>query len=237
MGRIEALLWDIDGTLLNFAASERAGIRNSFAAFGLGPCSDALLEEYSAINTRYWEMLERGECTKRETMIGRFVEFFGLHGISADPEAFNDDYQRRLPETIVFNDDGLAVLKALSHTFRQYAVTNGNRPVQRKKLNDSGMIDVFDGVFISDEVGCEKPSIEYFSHVLKAIGLRPEQTMIIGDSLTSDMLGGARIGAVCCWYNPSHKPLPEDLPIPYVIDDLRVLLTLSDKLVSEADER
>ena len=77
---IKAVLWDIDGTLLNFEAAEKAAINRCFASHGMGICTDEMLERYVKINRKYWEALERGELTKPEVLIGRFVEFFEAEG-------------------------------------------------------------------------------------------------------------------------------------------------------------
>ena len=221
MGKqIRVLLWDIDGTLLDFNASERAGIRNTFSDFGLGECTDEMLSVYSRINNKHWEMLERGECTKHETMVQRFVEFFALYGIETDVEAFNDTYQRRLPETIVFRPHAWETVTALSGRYRQACITNGNLPVQLRKLRDSGLIRVFDRVFISDEVGCEKPSTAFFSAVLLAMDCSPDEALVIGDSLSSDILGANRSGIPCVWYNPEGKPQKPGIRADRIISDL-----------------
>ena len=86
MAQIKVIFWDIDGTLLNFEVAEESAIRKGFAAFGLGPCSDAMLAEYSTINRTYWQRLERGEITKQAVLEGRFQEFFSLHGL--DPVSY-----------------------------------------------------------------------------------------------------------------------------------------------------
>ena len=236
MKSIRALLWDVDGTLLDFLASERAGIRKTFEVFGLGPCTDAMLAVYDPINAKHWQKLERGECTKRETMVNRFIEFFAQYGIETDAEAFNDEYQRRLPDTILFHPHGWEVLTVLSHVYRQYCITNGNLPVQRRKLKESGMDQVFDGVFISDDVGCEKPSIAYFRHVLDAIGCAPAECMVIGDSLTSDIRGANNMGIPCIWFNPTHQPIREPLHADFIIEDLKEVATILGCPLSETDD-
>lgn len=218
--RYRALLWDIDDTLLDFGASERAGILRTFESFGLGECTEEMLKEYSRINMKHWEKLERGECTKRETMVNRFREFFELYGITADAESFNDEYQDRLPDTIIFHPHGKETLELLSHTYLQYSASNGNLPVQLRKLRESGMDRIFNGVFISDDVGFEKPSIDFFRYVLDSIGQAPEDCLMIGDSLTSDMLGANNAGIPCCWFNPKGKPAPASLRIDYTVRDL-----------------
>lgn len=224
-----ALLWDIDGTLLDFLASERDGIRKTFESFGLGECTDEMLAEYSRINIGHWEKLERGECTKQETMVNRFLDFFRLYGIAADAESFNDEYQSRLPDTIIFHPHGEETLKSLSGRYLQYCISNGNLPVQRRKLRESGMDRIFDGDFISDEVGFEKPSVEYFRYVLDAIGQRPEDCLVIGDSLTSDIQGANNSGIPCCWFNPGGLAAPPSLRIDYTVRDLAEIPSLLEK--------
>lgn len=220
------LLWDIDGTLLDFDAAERIGIRKSFEHFALGPCTDEMLAAYSVINTKHWERLERGECTKHETMVERFVEFFARYGIATNAERFNDYYQHVLPETVVFRPNGWETVQALQKKYRQYCITNGNLPVQRKKLHDSGLDTVFCRSFISDEVGHEKPSLAFFQIVLNEIDVKPEEAFVIGDSLTSDIRGANNANIPCCWYNPSGKPAAGNVKIDYEIRDLAELISI-----------
>ena len=73
---IRAILWDVDGTLLDFSAAEKAAIQKLFGEFGLGECMDGMVARYSAINDAYWKRLERGEITKAEVLVGRYRDFF-----------------------------------------------------------------------------------------------------------------------------------------------------------------
>lgn len=201
---IKVVLWDIDGTLLNFLAAEKNAIRKCFSIFDLGECTDEMLKVYSHINKKHWEMLERGELTKQKVLEGRFIEFFTLYNIDTKViEAFNKEYQVQLGETICFNDNGYELVSELKNYVKQYAVTNGTKVAQDKKLTKSGLVDLFDGIFISDVIGFEKPSKEFFEPVLNAVaGYKKDEILIVGDSLTSDMAGGNNIGIKCCWYNP-----------------------------------
>ena len=83
---IKVILWDIDATLLDFLAAEKAAIRFCFHKYGLGECTDEMLGRYSKINKGYWEMLERGEMSKAEILVNRFKDFFALEGIETDCE-------------------------------------------------------------------------------------------------------------------------------------------------------
>lgn len=220
---IETLLWDIDGTLLSFLEAERAAIKTCFEIFGLGQCTDEMIGRYSKINAGYWKRLELGELTKAQVLRGRFEEFFALEGIAFDRiDDFNAEYQLRLGDTVCYNDDSLELVRRLKGRVRQYAVTNGTAVAQARKLSRSGLGELFDGVFISDEVGYEKPSAAFFDHVFAAIEpCARGGVMIVGDSLTSDIKGGNNAGILTCWYNPKGLENTAGVRVDYEIDDLR----------------
>ena len=156
---IRVILWDVDGTLLDFLAAERQAMSDCFLHFGLGECAPEQIARYSAINRSYWERLERGEIAKAQVLVGRFREFFTQECIDpALAEAFNEEYQLRLGDTVCFMDNSYDLIRSLRGRVRQYAVTNGTRVAQEKKLSKSGLVNLFDGVFISELVGAEKPS-------------------------------------------------------------------------------
>lgn len=219
---IQVILWDIDGTLLNFSAAERNALHSGFQHFGLGVCSDQQLVRYSVLNDSYWKRLERGEITKAELLPGRFREFFETEGIAfSEYHAFNDYYQIMLGDTIVFQDDGYALVRDLAGKVKQYAVTNGTLAAQSRKLKNSGLGELLDGAFISEQIGAEKPSPRFFDAVFRGIPpYSKDEIMIVGDSLTSDMKGGTLAGIRCCWYDPIGRDLPEALDIEFHIRDL-----------------
>lgn len=219
---IKTVLWDIDGTLLDFQKSESYAIKKCFEIFNLGECTDEMIKRYSQINRKYWERLERGEITKPQVLRERFEEFFASEGILFDRiDAFNDEYQVRLGDKVFFCDNALETVKALVGKVRQYAVTNGTLVAQSRKLTLSGLSDIFDGAFISDKIGFEKPSAEFFDCVRENIGgFEKDGVMIVGDSLTSDIQGGNNAGIICCWYNPNRKTVSTDVKIDYEINDL-----------------
>ncbi|MBQ2705097.1 MAG: YjjG family noncanonical pyrimidine nucleotidase [Clostridia bacterium] len=225
---IKVILWDIDGTVLDFIAAEKEAIRSTLAHFDLGEVTDEDIKDYSAINKSYWKRLETGELTKPQILKGRFVDFFKLKGIKfEDFDALNAEYQVRLGDTICFFDDSFNIIKALKGKVKQYAVTNGTKVAQDRKLTKSGLIDLFDGVFISEEVGAEKPSQIFFDKVFDTIGqYEKEEVLIVGDSLSSDMLGGNNAGILCCWYDRGIDQPPHNLKIDYRIGDLHKVLDI-----------
>lgn len=225
---ITTILWDVDGTLLNFEAAEKAAIRALFQEFGFGVCTDEMLKRYSQINKIYWERLEWKEVTRQEVLEGRFLDFFAEEGldVSAAPE-FNECYQTSLGDTIVFYDDSYEIVKSLRGKVKQYVVSNGTITAQTKKLRVSGLGELMDGIFLSEQLGVEKPDVHFFEQVFAQTGLTDKtQIMIVGDSLSSDILGGNNAGIITCWYNPEHKQSKNSVRIDYEITDLHEIYNL-----------
>ena len=222
------ILWDVDGTLLDFKAAEKAAVKALFREFALGECTDEMVRRYSQINEVFWERLERNELTKPQILVGRFEQFFTEVGVPASlAPAFNERYQLALGDTIVYRDDSIGIVTALRGRVKQYAVTNGTVVAQSKKLTHSGLGDLLDGAFLSEGVGAEKPNMAFFDAVFDAI--RPtdlSKILIVGDSLTSDIRGGNNAGIKTCWYNPNHLPSRPGYDIDYTISDLHEVLEI-----------
>ena len=228
MSKIKVVLWDVDGTLLNFKAAEKAAINTCFEIHGLGICTDEMLAQYSEINHGYWKRLERGEMTKQEILVGRFAEFFEKQGLDVSKaSAFNEDYQIKLGDTVCFEENAMEVIHALKRVVKQYAVTNDTRVDQKRKLANSGLDQHLEKAFISDEIGIEKPMLGFFDAVWEEIGEYPkDEVIIIGDSLTSDMQGGVNAGILTCWYNPNGMKNTSGLKLDYEIQNLAQVLEI-----------
>lgn len=216
------LLWDIDGTVLDFIAAESCAIKALFKKYNLGECTDEMVSIYSDINTKYWKKLERNEITKPQVLTGRFREFFDTFGIDTSIiNSFNSDYQLALGDYIIYVDNAKEILLSQKGKYVLCAVTNGTKIAQEKKLHLSGLDEIFDAIFISENVGYEKPNREYFDYVFDSLSVTDKsQVLIIGDSLTSDMKGGVNAGIDTCWFNPLHKPNTHGIPVTYEIDIL-----------------
>ncbi len=216
------LLWDIDGTVLDFLASEAYAIKALFQKYNIGVCSDEMIKLYSKINAKYWQRLERNELTKAEILVGRFREFFEIIGVDVSlAERFNQDYQITLGDYAVFVDKAKETLLSQKGKYILVAVTNGTKVAQEKKLHFSGLDKIFDAIFISEDVGAEKPNKAFFDYVFEKLDItNKEAVLLIGDSLTSDMKGGVLAGVDTCWFNPMHNPNHLGISITYEIDDL-----------------
>lgn len=219
---MKKILWDIDGTLLNFDLAETIAINNCFDIFDLEKPTEEMIRAYKKINTNYWERLERNEVTRAEVLVGRFKDFFDKFEIKFDNVSdFNHSYQVQLGKTYVFNPHGKEVVKKLASHYEQYAVTNGSLTAQKGKLEGSSLNNILQDSFISELIGYEKPDKRFFAYVFDKIGSHElDDYVIIGDSLTSDMLGGVKAKIKTIWYNPRAKENHLNLPIDIEIRSL-----------------
>ena len=196
-------------------------MRNCFHTLGR-TLTVEMIRRYSQINDGYWNRLERGEITKAELLTGRFRDFFAEYELTGiDEQSFLREYQTGLGHYYTFVPDALNTVKALQGHYKQYVVTNVVESTQKSKLNLSGLSEVMDGVFISETIGCAKPSATFFNYCLRQIKEKDRnRILIVGDSMTSDILGGIRAGIRTCWYNPGERPHNHDYSADYEISVL-----------------
>ena len=226
MSKFETLLFDADNTLFDFSRAEKNALTDTLNAFGVVP-TEALIVSYSRINDEMWRRLERGEISKEALRTARFAVFCNTHGFALDETKMAHFYMDALSKQTVLVEGALAVCKTLAETCRMYIVTNGIKSVQTRRFAASALKEYFLDVFISEEIGYEKPHRGYFEAVASKIeGFDPQKTLIIGDSLTSDIKGGIDAGLFTCWFNPGKKQAPEGMPITYEITALQELLPL-----------
>lgn len=230
--RYDVVLWDVDGTLMDFKRAERESLGQCLREIGAAP-SEELLEMYSRINISYWKRLEKGELTKDEVLIGRFREFLSAAGIESSPEKLLWQYEEGLSRTWFIQDDSLALcLRLKAAGIRQYVVTNGWSFVQKRKLEASGFNDIMEDSFISDDLGFPKPRKAFFEACFQKIfgTAEPEESdrkraLIVGDSLTSDMQGGINAGIDCCWYQTEDEDA-KGMALTYTIHSLWEILDI-----------
>ena len=223
---IEYLFLDLDDTILDFHRAERIAIARTFRMFGLEP-SEAVLSRYHIINKQHWERLERKELTREQVLTGRFEALFRELGRTVDAAAVARCYEQNLAIGHYFLPGALEAVKSLSRQYPLYLASNGTASVQHSRLTSAGLYPFFREVFISQEMGCDKPSKGFFDRCFARIpGFDPEKAMMVGDSLTSDILGGIGAGMKTCWVNPEGRPPRPDIRPDYQIASISELEAL-----------
>ena len=196
------LLFDADDTLFDFPKAAARAFSAMCRSNGVPDTLDTRAL-YHRINQELWAAFDRGEVSKDYVTLERFVRFFQALKLPRDPDKCNRDY------------------------LKLYIVTNAVASVQRSRLQGSVFAALITDAFISEDAGASKPDPAYYAYVRSRIpGLTPENGLVIGDSLSTDIQGANNAGLPCCWYNPAGKARPEDLRIDYEIRDLRELLDI-----------
>ncbi len=212
----DLVLIDIDNTLLDFDAGTQASLRQLLESFGQELTRERQTRFFT-INNSLWEQYEKGQIEKSLIFSTRFALFLGEMGIDTDYLAANRAYAKGLSECAVLMPHAMWLMEQLRGRVKLYAVTNGVTTTQLPRLEKSGLNAFFDGVFISEQMGCKKPEAAFFQKVFAAIGsVDKSRCIILGDSLTSDMQGGRNAGIATCFLGPDLK----DPRCDYVISDL-----------------
>ncbi|MEG2174518.1 MAG: YjjG family noncanonical pyrimidine nucleotidase [Oscillospiraceae bacterium] len=196
------VLFDVDGTLLDFDQAQQSAFHMTFAQFG--HCSTQKdLRSYDAINVALWKQLERGEITRERLTFERFARILTEMKLSFDPAAFQHAYLENLAEGAALIDGARETLQTLHGHCLLAVVTNGVAVSQRRRLAKSGLYGLFDAIVISEEIGFDKPDIRFFRQALHMCGdPAASRVVLVGDSLTADIAGGATAGLDTCWFNP-----------------------------------
>ena len=197
---IKNIFIDLDDTILDFHRGEKDAITKTLSRFGLEPTEEAVAE-YSRINRTLWEALERGEIERDEVLVLRFERLFGRFGVDADPAEIQHFYERRLAENFYFIDGARELLDNLFGKYKLYITSNGTAFVQDRRIAGTDIAKYFDGIFISERIGANKPDKAFFDACFdKMENKNRGETIIIGDSLTSDIKGGISAGIHTCHF-------------------------------------
>lgn len=202
MNKYSSIFLDIDNTILDFYMAESVAIKEVLRSHSL-PYDEKTVKLYSAINQSYWERFEKGEILKSEIFEGRFKSLLEALSLEGDTAQIAKDYFNELSCGYYKMDGAEEILEYLkSSGYKLYATTNGIALTQFRRIKNSGIEPYFDKIFVSEEAGCQKPEKEYYDYVIEHIEEKDKSKMlIIGDSQSSDILGGINSGIDTCWFN------------------------------------
>ena len=227
---IEFLLLDLDDTILDFKMQEHVAIRKTLAGVGIDP-TDEVCALYSRINEAHWKRLEKGELTRQQVLHGRFGVLFEELGVVADPAQTAKQYEGNLSDGHYFLPGAYETVQSLSPKYKMYLASNGTAVVQERRLKSAGIAPYFKEIFISQHIGANKPAKEFFDYCFDHIpGFDPQKAIIVGDSLSSDILGGINAGIRTCWVNPKHKTADPNICPDYEIESITQLEELLERI-------
>ena len=224
---LKSIFFDLDETLLDFTRAEAVALSRALRCFGREP-TDQIIRRYHVLNISQWRLMEEGKLSREGVLTRRFELLFEEMGWPAEQvPAFNDRYEIFLGQGHYFLPGAEDLLKELAPQYDLYLATNGASAVQRGRLKSAGIEPYFKGIFISGEVGYNKPSREYFQTAFAAIpNFDPAAAVIVGDSLTSDIRGGRNAGIRTCWLNPTDAEPHSGILPDYTVRKLEELPAL-----------
>lgn len=227
---IKNILFDLDDTLFDFHKAEKIAIEKTLKIAGVVPSKD-LLSKYSRVNLSQWKLLELGRLTRDEVKLRRFQLFFEENGIDFPAKKAAATYEQLLGIGHYFIDGAENIIQELYGRYRLYIVSNGTLSVQTSRIKSSGIAKYFDNIFISEEIGYNKPDRKFFDACFGQIkDFKHDETIIVGDSLSSDIKGGINCGITTVWFNPNHALNNTDIKPSHEIDSLESLLSVLEKL-------
>lgn len=229
----QIILLDVDRTLLDFDESERQGISQVLVHYGF-PASEELIARYHDVNEEFWQAFGRGELTREKLLNTRFTIFFGMLGKEVDGPEAEKIYREFLDGSAILLPGALETCAYLSGKYDCYVVTNGTSATQYKRLALSGLDRFMKDIFVSEDSGSQKPQKAYFDYCFSrifsgksGIGAKERnQMLLVGDSLSTDILGGNWAGIDTCWINPGGLPGKEGIRVDYEIREISELQRL-----------
>ncbi len=227
MAHYYCLLFDADGTILDFEAAEEGAFRETLAHFSL-PNTDEILQKYKQINTELWNALEQGKIRQEKLVVQRFEQLLDAIGAHGDPVKINQHYLSQLALHAEKFEGAEDAIRELAEVATLAIVSNGVERVQNGRLESSGLRVYFDDVFISGRVGASKPARKIFDTAIRTLGIENrKKVLMIGDSLKADIAGGINAGIDTCWCNFKDEPLAPEGPQPtYIVHNYEELLQI-----------
>ena len=231
--KIRNVLFDLDDTLFDFHKAEKIALTKTLVHFGIDPTEETLAL-YSTINATHWKRLELGEISREEVKVGRYRELFKTIGVECDPVKATAYYESMLAIGHYFMPGAPELLEELYRKYRLYIVSNGTAKVQEGRIGSSGIAKYMDGIFISQILGANKPDKQFFDICFAEIpDFSLSETVIIGDSLSSDIKGGINAGITTVWFNPKGIENDNDIKPDYTIKELSEVPGLLSQISSK----
>ncbi len=196
------ILFDADETLFSFKSY--LGLKNVLKKYGVDFTQQDYVE-YQKINQPLWLAYQRNEITAQDIQQKRFVKLSQLSGL--DPFELNRQLMDEMVNLSKPLESVMDMLNTLYGKVKMGIITNGFSHIQKARLEKTNTSHFFDLLVVSEEVGVAKPNIEIFEYTLSKMGnnVKPSEVLMVGDTLTSDILGGINAGFDTCWINANNQ--------------------------------
>ena len=225
----EAILFDFDGTLVDFVASDIQSLQWLHAHVNTPvPFEDFLQTAVSEI-TQFHQLVDNGQIDPLLMHEFRLKRTFDKHQIP-----WHDDYligyKNKLVAACIPFDGVPSMLHLLKGKAKLGLVTNAyNGQAQRARIQNSGLDKFFGVIVVAGEMGVYKPDPAIFLHALKSIGVAPHKTLFVGDSIKHDMIGAKSVGMTTIYFRQQANGRSHDAN--YAVIGIEALHNLLNRLI------
>ncbi|UDI78510.1 noncanonical pyrimidine nucleotidase, YjjG family [Staphylococcus taiwanensis] len=228
--KYNTILLDFDDTLVDFYDAEDKAFHNMAKHYCHFPTEEDF-QYFKKVNQAHWEAFQKNELTKDEVLSNRFIEYFDHYGIKVNGKEADISFRDELAKApLKYFNSTKETINRLSRNCKLYIVTNGVTDTQKRRIAQLEFKDSFEAVFISEETGYQKPMVEFFDYIFNEIGEdKRHYSIIVGDSLTSDILGGKNANIATCWFNVRNKNNESNIHPDYEINNLKDLVRLVEE--------
>lgn len=218
------ILFDLDDTLLDFQKAQKLAFKKLLKNYNID-YSEELYSVYNTMNKEFWKKFELGEITSEELKSARFEKFFSHIGKSISGKECDEEYRKYLAMGDQLFKGVTVILEKLSKSHVLCVATNGIALTQKTRLKNNDLNKYFSNIFISEEIGYKKPDKEFFDHIFKQLKIKDKsEVIIIGDTLSSDILGGKNSGIATCWINSKKLPIDKNIEPTYILESVNDIL-------------
>ena len=215
------VLLDLDNTLIDFNECARHSIIKSFENHGF-TYTEETFKTFITENVKIWKRLEEGEITKADLRANRWNIILGKLGIDYDGTIIEEEFEKGVAQGAYAVEGAYELLDYLYPKYELYIVSNGFRFVQESRLKIGDFRKYFKDIYLSEDVGVQKPAKEFFDYCFGKLGQPPKEDIIlIGDSLSADIIGGLNYGIDSVWFNKNNDILPESIKPTYIVSKLK----------------
>ena len=227
--KYKAIFVDIDDTLLDYIPCCRQSFDEALQLIQMDHVEDKdrLFDLFMEISNRLFSEAKRGIYTVAQVMDlypAEFIERAGWHQELLEP--FTKGFRQGWGNSHALVEGAFEMLQTLyQRGYKLYAASNSFGHLQRKRLQLAGVLPFFEGTYISMDIGYDKPDRRFYNFALSDAHLSADEVLMVGDSMTTDIIGAQQVGIDTCWFNPTHRPIGDAQPT-YEIHDLLSLLTV-----------
>ncbi len=222
---IKTVFIDVDNTLLDFRKCSRASIAKCLVVHDI-ECTEHFLQVFERRNNALWLDIEEGRYTVQQLRRERWNMIFAELGIGLDGVAFEEEFRKELKQSAEPVDGAVQLLEYLAGKYRICVASNASFEQQECRLKKAGMLQYIDRLFTSEEIGVLKPERGFFEACFAQLGdVKPEDCMMIGDSLPADIRGAAAMGMKTCWFNYTGADT-ESQESDFTVNSLREIMEI-----------